>query len=49
MVNDKFTRRFNHIEKRMHELGLELKFDHMEYMEKYWAEAKKIEKENAKA
>ena len=40
-TNDKFAKRFMHVEKRMKEDGLELSADHMARMDGYWEEAKK--------
>ncbi len=40
-TNDKFAKRFMHVEKRMKEDGLELSADHMARMDSYWEEAKK--------
>ncbi|HET7839146.1 MAG TPA: nucleoside triphosphate pyrophosphohydrolase [Rectinemataceae bacterium] len=40
---EKFSRRFRHVEKRMAESGLALGAPHMEKMDGYWNEAKRIE------
>lgn len=40
-TNDKFAKRFMHVEKRMKEEGLELSAAHMARMDAYWEEAKK--------
>lgn len=42
-TNRKFISRFNHIEKRARELGLNLKDMTLEQMESFWEEAKKVE------
>ncbi len=41
--NNKFIRRFGHIEDRSHESGRELKDLSLEQMEEFWQEAKKLE------
>ena len=43
-VNNKFTARFQHVEKRMAEHNLPMDYAHFEHMETYWQEAKKLEK-----
>jgi len=44
-ANEKFTRRFRHVEKRMAEQGLEMKRGALDTMDAFWEEAKKLEKE----
>ncbi len=42
-TNDKFRRRFRHIEDSLHDAGIELKNAGLERMEALWLEAKKLE------
>lgn len=42
-ANEKFSRRFRHIEMRMKENHLALSPDHMEQMDAFWNEAKQKE------
>lgn len=42
-ANEKFSRRFRHIEKRMKESQLAMSPDHMEQMDAFWNEAKQME------
>ncbi len=42
-TNDKFTRRFRHIEQRLSERGLTMKDVDLEEMDQYWNEAKELE------
>lgn len=44
LTNRKFIRRFNHIEKRAKENGLELKNMTLEQMDEFWNESKRLEK-----
>ncbi|MFA6335092.1 MAG: nucleoside triphosphate pyrophosphohydrolase [Bacteroidales bacterium] len=44
MTNRKFIRRFNHLEKRTIKQGISLKEMTLEQMDKYWEEAKTLEK-----
>jgi tetrapyrrole methylase family protein/MazG family protein len=39
-TNEKFTRRFKHVEKRMKENGKEMKSENLAVMDAYWEEAK---------
>lgn len=39
-TNDKFARRFRHVEKRMQDKNLPLNSDHMSNMDEFWEEAK---------
>ena len=43
-TNQKFIRRFNHVEKRAAEAGKELKSMTLAQMDEYWDEAKALEK-----
>jgi len=43
-ANEKFTRRFRHVEKRMAEEGLEMKRGALDSMDAFWEEAKKLER-----
>ena len=44
-ANEKFTRRFRHVERRMAEEGLEMKSGALAAMDAFWDEAKGLEKE----
>jgi tetrapyrrole methylase family protein/MazG family protein len=44
-ANEKFTRRFRHVERRMAEEGLEMKSGALDAMDAFWEEAKRLEKE----
>jgi len=44
-ANEKFTRRFRHVERRMAEEGLEMKKGALDAMDAFWEEAKRLEKE----
>lgn len=41
-ANNKFTRRFEYVEKRMQDVDLDLCSDHQEQMEVFWEEAKRL-------
>jgi tetrapyrrole methylase family protein/MazG family protein len=43
-ANEKFSRRFRHVEKRMAETGLALSSENMARMDAYWDEAKRAER-----
>jgi tetrapyrrole methylase family protein / MazG family protein len=43
-ANEKFSRRFRHVEKRMAEAGLALSAENMARMDDYWNEAKRAER-----
>jgi tetrapyrrole methylase family protein / MazG family protein len=43
-ANEKFSRRFRHVEKRMAEAGIKLSAENMARMDSYWDEAKAAEK-----
>jgi tetrapyrrole methylase family protein/MazG family protein len=43
-TNEKFSRRFRHVEKRMAETGAEMKADNLGLMDGYWNEAKALER-----
>jgi tetrapyrrole methylase family protein/MazG family protein len=42
-TNNKFTRRFKHVEKRMKETGREMKAGALAVMDRFWDEAKRLE------
>ncbi len=41
-TNEKFRKRFNYVEAKMKEAGIEMKADELEQMDKYWEEAKNM-------
>ena len=47
-TNQKFTRRFNHVEKRLKEMGKDFSESSLEEMDALWNEAKRQEKDNQK-
>lgn len=47
-TNQKFTRRFNHVEKRLKEMGKDFSESSLEEMDALWDEAKRQEKDNQK-
>jgi XTP/dITP diphosphohydrolase len=47
-TNQKFTRRFNHVEKRLKEMGKDFSESSLEEMDALWDEAKRQEKDKQK-